>query len=492
MSFKGVAVIGDVMLDRYLFGEVSRISPEAPVPLALINRQSQCPGGAAHVAACLKELGENVTLFSAVGKDQEGSYLEDHLSSVGVKSDLVKLSDWNTPVKTRIVSWQHHLFRFDLEKDISTSSDYKNLTETLFNRFKSQAANFDCLVVSDYNKKTISSALAEGLQRVCALKGIKVFVDAKPNTARLWSECFCITPNFKEACQILKINYSPDLLGDDAYCESLTLALSRLMPSLPLIVITRSQHGCSYYDRFSGECSSIKALTKRPANVTGAGDVFVSALASALKCNYPIKTSVAYANAASSVAVTKENTSVVSVDEIAAICAETHDCVPKKSESKILTVQQAVSWARANKTVQNPIVFTNGCFDILHDGHISLLEEAKSLGGSLIVAVNTDESIKQLKGDGRPFNPLSLRLRLLASLSVVDAVVPFEQDQLVPLISGIKPSYLVKGSEYAGCDIPGAAETKKNGGDVKLVPMTEGKSTTSTILKILSSSSQTL
>jgi rfaE bifunctional protein kinase chain/domain len=162
MSFKGVAVIGDVMLDRYLFGEVSRISPEAPVPLALINRQSQCPGGAAHVAACLKELGENVTLFSAVGKDQEGSYLEDHLSSVGVKSDLVKLSDWNTPVKTRIVSWQHHLFRFDLEKDISTSSDYKNLTETLFNRFKSQAANFDCLVVSDYNKKTISSALAEG------------------------------------------------------------------------------------------------------------------------------------------------------------------------------------------------------------------------------------------------------------------------------------------------------------------------------------------
>ena len=463
-SNANVLVVGDLMLDRYWTGPTGRISPEAPVPVVKIDGIEDRPGGAANVALNAAALGAQVTLLGLSGDDESANLLQQKLSSLGVVCDFVRLASFDTITKLRVMSRNQQLIRLDFEKNF-TEADKTPLLES----FEQQLAKIDLVVFSDYDKGCLSRV--QDMIQIARKHRKPVVVDPKGNDFSKYAGATLLTPNMSEFNQIV---------GE--CCDELDLVAkaNKLAENLSLdaLLVTRSEKGMTLLQKGVSELH-LPAKAKEVYDVTGAGDTVISTLAVSLAAGAELSDACALANAAASIVVGKLGTSTVSVSELAeAVCEE------KNPGRGVMTEQQLLIAVNGAKQSGKKIVMTNGCFDILHAGHVSYLENAGALGNKLIVAVNSDESVKRLKGDGRPINNLERRMAVLAGLAAVDWVVPFSEDTPERVISEILPDILVKGGDYRIEEIAGGKQVMANGGEVKVLNFEQGVSTTNIIENI--------
>ena len=459
-SAASVLVIGDVMLDRNWQGDTQRISPEAPVPVVNISRQEARAGGAANVAMNLAALGAKVALCGLVGDDEAGGQLRAIIRQQGI-TDLMENCPADTITKLRVLSRHQQLMRLDFE-----AKDYARYVELLAAPFEKAVDEADVVVFSDYGK----GALADVSRLIAKAKqaGKLVLLDPKGSDYTRYRGADIITPNRSELA-LATGN------ADDAHLVANT---RRLLDDcgIQAVLITLSEKGMRYVAAQTEHY--LAAQAREVYDVTGAGDTVIATLAAALAIKTPLPQALEYANAAAGVVVGKLGTSTLSPEELRAALepprARSHGVVDKESLKRLI--------ARA-RTRGQKIVMTNGCFDILHAGHVTYLAGAKALGDRLIVAVNTDESVRRLKGESRPANNLHSRAAVLAALQSVDWVVVFEEDTPAQLIEELMPDILVKGGDNRVEDIPGAQAVLAKGGEVKIMSYVDGFSTTKTLSK---------
>lgn len=456
-----ILVVGDVMLDHYLWGKCERISPEAPVQVVDIQRESTVLGGAGNVASNLISLSSHVSVISVVGDDSNGKELLNILYSKGASiQGIVVQEGRKTSKKSRVIASHQQVVRYDSEsKEYITSS----CEEELLVRFNDSLTSVDLVILSDYGKGVLTPYVTREIIAFAKKQHIPILVDPKGVDYSKYSGATLITPNKKEASIATKIEIIDD--------ESLQKAGYFLKESLGLeyAIITLSEDGIAVFGR---DFIKMPTVAREVYDVTGAGDTVLAALGYALASGASIQEAASFANSAAAVVVGKLGSATVTLDEVDAY---EHSLRAATAESKIKTKQEMIHLLQTKKNQK--IVFTNGCFDILHVGHVKYLEVAKSFGDMLIVGLNADDSIKRLKGEGRPINPLEDRAYILASLESVSYVVPFEEDTPFELISAIKPDILVKGADYEGKVVVGSDIAK----EVRLVQFVEGKSTTKII-----------
>ena len=458
-------VVGDVMLDRYWFGDVSRISPEAPVPVVKVEEVEERPGGAANVAVNVATLGGQVQVLGVAGADETADVLETKLRRLGVGCDLVRLPGQATITKLRVLSRNQQLLRLDFEDGFPGFEPV-----ALQDRFAAHLPETDVVVLSDYQK----GALREIEHYILAARiaGKPVLVDPKGHDFGRYRGATLLTPNLAEFETVV----GP--CRDEAELVGKGEALRRDL-ELDALLITRGEQGMTLLQKVA-EPLHLAARAREVYDVTGAGDTVIATLAAGLSAGLALAGATLLANLAAGIAVGKLGTASVTVSELRRAVYE-HDEPPRGilEEAQLL---QAVADAKAHGEA---IVMTNGCFDILHAGHVTYLEQAKRLGSRLIVAVNDDASVRRLKGADRPVNSLRQRMRVLAGLSAVDWVAPFYEDTPERLICAVKPDYLVKGGDNDPAHIPGNRCVWEAGGQVVVMDYIEGCSTTSTIARIL-------
>lgn len=460
-----VLIVGDLMLDRYWSGGTGRISPEAPVPVVNVSGSEDRPGGAANVAVNVATLGAKVTLLGMCGHDENARILKEKLSSFDINCEFFEVSERDTITKLRVMSRNQQLLRLDFEKSFADVD--KSALLTTFNQ---ALDDVDIVILSDYAKGCLSDP--QSLIRAAKQKGKKVIVDPKGSDFGKYANATLITPNVAELYAVV---------GEQDNEQSLVASAQSLKASLSLdgLLLTRSEDGMTLFETGEDEFH-LPAKAKEVYDVTGAGDTVVSTLAVALASRLPMQAACVLANLAASVVVGKLGTSTVTNTELALAVGEQSVHL----DGGVMSEEQLAIAMRASKSRGERIVMTNGCFDILHSGHVSYLEEAAQLGDRLIVAVNTDRSVTELKGPGRPVNNVNRRMAVLAGLSAVDWVVPFEEDTPQRLIARLLPDILVKGGDYKIEDIAGGKEVIENGGEVKVLTFEDGVSTTGIIERI--------
>jgi D-beta-D-heptose 7-phosphate kinase / D-beta-D-heptose 1-phosphate adenosyltransferase len=458
-----ILVIGDLMLDHYLWGKCERISPEAPVQVVDIQKETTVLGGAGNVINNLLSLGAKVSVLSVIGEDESGKELLAILESSGANtSEIVKQTGRKTSKKSRVLATHQQIIRYDNESknDINAKSE-----ESLFERFSKIIESFDAVLLSDYGKGVLTKTLTcKLIQRAKEAKKY-ILVDPKGDDYSKYKGATLLTPNKKEAIQATKIEIKDE--------QSLKKAGEFLKKSceLDFAIITLSEEGMAI---FEDEMTKVPTVAKEVYDVTGAGDTVLASLGYGLSCKLSIKEAALFATNAAAVVVGKVGSATVSLDEIEMY---EHSLRSGNASNKIKTKEQLKSLLESLKNKK--IVFTNGCFDILHVGHVKYLEIAKSFGDILIVGLNSDESVKRLKGESRPINKAEDRAYVLSSLEAVSFVVAFEEDTPYELISHLKPDILVKGGDYKGKEVVGSDLVK----EVRLVDFVEGKSTTKIIEK---------
>lgn len=458
-----ILVIGDVMLDRYWFGDTSRISPEAPVPVVKINSIDNRPGGAGNVALNIAALGAKVTLLGITGNDEAATILEEQLTSAAVKHDFCRLDPISTIVKLRVISRHQQLIRLDFEEKMSASAD-------LAEPYRRHLKYANLVILSDYNKGTLADP--QTLIRLAREANIPVLVDPKGSDFSKYNGATIITPNFKEFETIV----GPCQSEQDILEKGRVLLAKHQIEAL---LVTRGEDGMTLI--LQNNMFHLPAYAREVFDVTGAGDTVIGVLGAAYAANCDLFTATTLANLAASIAVSKLGAATVSVPELqVALSGKTSFANGIVNEEQL---NQAVKQAQAQG---KKIVFTNGCFDILHAGHVTYLQMAKQLGDYLIVAVNTDESISQIKGPNRPINHLDHRMTVLAGLGVVDWVVPFADATPERLLQQLKPDLLVKGGDYQVHQVVGADIVRAYGGEVRIMNHNIDTSSTS-ILKQLQS-----
>ena len=443
---KKITVIGDVMIDWYLHGESSRISPEAPVPVVNFKESKFQLGGAANVANNLKHLEIEPFLIGAVGKDHFGSLLKEHLKVEKIKFNLLSEKSFQTICKQRLMSSNQQLARIDYEQYFHNSK-----LSNILNTFTKNIAKTDLIIVSDYGKGTVSNA-RKLIQSARKFKK-KILIDPKGKDFTKYKGANLITPNKSEFENIMgKVGSKKDLenkakkMLEHLDLESLIVTLG----SEGMYVLTKSNK------KIIG--NFINAYPQEVFDVSGAGDTMISALGAALSEDNDIFSAAEFANLAASISVSKLGTSTVSKDEVTNLEA-----------------------SKSNK--EQVIVFTNGCFDIIHSGHLDLLKEAKSYGDKLIVGLNSDKSVSKLKGPERPIIGQSERKKILSALKFVDEVIIFNEENPLKLIKKLKPSILVKGADYTKEQVVGGGFVESYGGEIKLIKLTKGKSSSKIINK---------
>ncbi len=463
-----IMIVGDIMLDRYYSGDTGRISPEAPVPVVKVNDHEARPGGAANVAINAASLGAQVHLVGLCGaqdgtSDEAAKMLEERLSAHGVTCHFAFVDGMDTITKLRVMSRNQQLLRLDFEESFA-AVDKVVLTQQV----ASVLGDIDVLVLSDYAKGTLSDA--ESLITLAKQAQVPVVVDPKGSDYTAYRGATLITPNMSEFQQIQGSVKSESELSTKAQALREQLALEHLL-------VTRSEHGMSLFSQ--GPDYHLPAKAKEVYDVTGAGDTVVATLAVAVAAGLEMNQACVLANQAASIVVGKLGTSTVSPTELAlAIQDVVHE------DSGVMNAEQLVYTVRQLQAQGKTVVMTNGCFDILHAGHVSYLQAASELGDRLVVAVNDDASVTRLKGPGRPVNNVSRRMAVLAGLGAVDFVVPFAEDTPQSLIAEVLPDILVKGGDYTVEQIAGGAEVIANGGEVKIMHFEEGVSTTAIIKQI--------
>jgi D-beta-D-heptose 7-phosphate kinase/D-beta-D-heptose 1-phosphate adenosyltransferase len=463
---KRFLVVGDAMLDVYLHGQVSRISPEAPVPVFNYRNSEDVLGGAANVAANVAAMGMSVALLSIVGNDDGGNRLKGLLETRGVDTRLVIGVDGRkTTTKTRLVSGGQQITRIDSEDVCDIDADTAG---ELAERLDSVIDGFDVVLMSDYQKGLLSDAFTKRVMDIANAHGRKVLVDVKSPDPAKYRGAYLLKPNRRE------LAYMTDMPVETR--DQVVAAMHKLRSEAgcDLVIATLSGDGMMYLDSEGNVYeSNVKALQVR--DVVGAGDTAFSYIGLGIANGLRPQTVLNLANAASSIKVTKFGTSVVTLDEMMDIYAD--------RPSKILdmaSVVERLDRFRERKP-SGKVVFTNGCFDILHLGHVRYLKEAKGLGDLLVVGVNSDASVKRLKGEDRPINSQDVRMAMLAELDFIDYIVLFEEDTPYGLIKAVQPDVLVKGGDYTPETIVGHDIVEARGGVVTTIELVDGMSTTNII-----------
>ena len=459
-------VIGDLIVDQYLWGSCERISPEAPVQVINVNHETSLLGGAGNVVNNLKKLGAQVDIISVIGNCEVSSELINLLADIQVKTKyLITQKNRISSKKTRIISSQQQVVRYDRESSDDINEESQN---TIIDTFNMVIDDYEVILLSDYGKGVLTEHLTQSLIYNAKKHNKKVLVDPKGTDYQKYKGAYLLTPNKKEASIATKINILDDASLTDAILEL------KSMCNLEISLITLSEHGIAIYD---DELRTHPTIAKEVFDVTGAGDTVLASLGFAIACGYNIDEAVAFSNLAGGVVVGKVGSATATLNEI----IEYESSLNKSSSDKHIKTQVEITrLSQELKLKEKKIVFTNGCFDLLHAGHISYLEAAKNFGDILILGLNSDRSVTSLKGKDRPINLQADRAYLLAALEVVDYVVIFDEDTPYELIKLIQPHILVKGSDYRGKKVVG----EDIADELKLVEFIDGKSSTKTIEKI--------
>lgn len=464
-----ILVIGDLMIDHYLWGSCDRISPEAPVQVVNVKKESSVLGGAGNVINNLFALGANVDVISVMGDDAVANELKSLLEKIEVSSsNLIVEENRKTSKKSRLIASQQQVLRYDMESidDISEQSSNK-----ILENLKVNIEKYDSIILSDYGKGVLTTNLTKEIIKIANENKVKVLVDPKGKDYSKYKGSYTLTPNKKEAMEATNIDIKDE--------KSLVKALEDLKQKCDLEVslITLSENGIAI---LKDELIVKPTVAREVYDVTGAGDTVIASIAFALGNDLNIEEAISFANLAAGVVVGKIGSATASLDEIYEYESSLHK---SSSTSHIKTFQEIEKLAYKFHELGKKVVFTNGCFDILHAGHVKYLEVAKSYGDVLIVGVNADSSVRKLKGPTRPINNQDDRAYILASLESVDYVVIFEEETPYELIKLVKPHTLVKGGDYEGKDVVG----QDIANELKLVQFVDGKSTTNTIKRIQNS-----
>ena len=450
-----VVVAGDVMLDRYLFGSTGRISPEAPVPVVHVQETDDRPGGAANVAVNLAALGAATSLVGVVGKDAAANALAGILKDQGINCAFATADDRPTITKTRVQSRGQQLIRLDEENAIAMPGD--SMREALQGALDGAGA----VVLSDYGKGALDDVAA--MIALCRKAGVPVLVDPKGTDFSKYRGASLITPNQSEFEAVA---------GHAESDEDLVARARAMMDDLDLdaLLVTRSEKGMLLVEA-GNEPVFLSTQAREVYDVTGAGDTVIATLAGALASGQALASAAALANIAAGLVVRKIGVATVTPGEISAALHQRG-----QGGRGLVDLGALLALVEEAHGRDERVIMTNGCFDVLHAGHVAYLEEAKSLGDRLIVAVNDDASVKRLKGESRPINALEDRMLVLAGLAAVDWVVPFSEDTPAELVAKILPDVLVKGGDYKPEEIVGARDVLQNGGEVRVLAFRDGHS----------------
>jgi D-beta-D-heptose 7-phosphate kinase/D-beta-D-heptose 1-phosphate adenosyltransferase len=468
-----VLVIGDVMLDRYIWGEVERISPEAPVPVVKTGETSEILGGAGNVAANLAGLGCQVTLVGLIGDDETGRRITWLAEDMGITTRVICSAERPTTTKTRIMAQKQQLFRLDSEVAASLSdTDEASVMATC----ESAMANTDALILSDYGKGLMQTReLCHRLVRMATAKGIPVFIDPKGSDWDRYHGATCITPNTSE----LELVLGHRLDKGDTATASL-VEETRTTYGFSHLLLTRGADGmCLKGD--PDAALFIPTEAREVFDVSGAGDTVIATLAASVAAGFSYDESARLANAAAGIVVGKLGTRPVTIAELKQVQSEKKRPDFIKTGDRTTAAHKVALWQENG----DEVVFTNGCFDLLHHGHVDILHKARNLGDRLVVGLNSDASVRRLKGNRRPIVKEEDRAAILSALSSVDLVVIFDEDTPIELIRAVKPDILVKGADYKPHEVVGKEVVESYGGRVALVPLMEGHSSTGIEQRIL-------
>ena len=477
MDFSHVTVlcVGDIMLDRFLYGRMERISPEAPVPVLLLepNAKREMPGGAGNVANNILSLGGQVILIGVVGQDEAGEALRAELARhEGLLAVLSMSADRPTICKTRFIAAHQQVVRVDEESHVPLHAQG---IEDLCAAITAHMPSVQAVVVSDYGKGVCHPAVLKCLAQQAKAKNIPFFVDPKGADYARYQGATCITPNLRELAQAS----GGMALDTEKHIEAAARQVMEQAQAQAMLV-TRSEKGMMLV-RDHGSVLSVPAHAREVFDVSGAGDTVIASLALTAGAGMPLEEGVHIANAAAGVVVGKLGTATANIQEV---LNELDDQGAKAVVARVLPLAaaqaQVIRWqARGLK-----VGFTNGCFDILHPGHVDLLAQARAACDRLVVALNTDASIRRLKGEDRPVNTLEARATVIAALRYVDAVVAFDEDTPLEVIRVLTPDVLIKGADYKPEEVVGADIVQATGGQLLLVTLREGHSTTAIIGRV--------
>lgn len=464
-----VAVIGDVMTDRYISGSVRRISPEAPVPVNLVTGERFVLGGAANTAANLASLGCGVHIMGMIGKDSDGKILTELLKKTGIDDrGILCKEEYHTTSKIRILGARQQMLRLDFEEKKSPDEkDCEFLLDRLEVLFREGVS---CVVISDYGKGMITDALSRAVIRKAGERNIPVLVDPKGSDWTKYEGAYGITPNLKELSDCI----GREIPNEDEAVEEAGREVREKF-RLTHLFVTRSEKGITAVSEDSVIHRASEA--QDVFDVSGAGDTVMAVTAAATAASVDMETLLELANCAAGIAVSKVGTYQVKREEVLDAWKE-RDAL--RMVYRPLTREEAADKVRRWKAAGETVVFTNGCFDILHKGHITYLQQAASLGDHLIIGLNSDASVKRLKGPERPVNGEADRSFMLAALRCVDEVVLFEEDTPEELLSVLRPDILVKGGDYKAEEVAG----RQYAGKVEILPFVDGYSTTHMIERI--------
>jgi D-beta-D-heptose 7-phosphate kinase / D-beta-D-heptose 1-phosphate adenosyltransferase len=461
-----ILVIGDLMIDYYLLGSSDRISPESPVPIIDINNESTHLGGAGNVVNNLKALGSEIDVISVLGDCNNSKELNNLLTEIKISTKYIVIEEERIATKkTRIIVSKQQLVRYDQESSKQISSDSQN---TILETFTEIISSYDLVILSDYGKGVLTPKLTQSLISTAKIHGKKVLIDPKGRDYSKYKGAYLLTPNKKEASEASGINIIDN--------ESLNMAITKLKSNFDLGVsmITLSEDGVAIYDN---QLRIHPTIAREVFDVTGAGDTIIASLGFSLATGINIDEATKFANLAAAVVVGKIGSATATLNEINEYESSIHK---SSSEKHIKTMKEIITLTEELKIKGKRIIFTNGCFDLIHSGHVSYLESAKSFGDVLIVGLNSDRSITALKGKERPINIESDRAHILAALEVVDYVVIFDEDTPYNLINAIKPNILVKGGDYKGEEVVG----QNIADELKLIKYIPNKSSSLIIKKI--------
>ena len=477
MDFSDISVlcVGDLMLDRFLYGEVDRISPEAPVPILRLNRTREMPGGAGNVVNNIASLGGRAVLVGLIGRDEAGGRLRRLLAAAtDVESACIETDDRPTVCKTRLIAAHQQVLRADEEsREPLTGRERSALMAAL----RAHLGQVGAVVLADYGKGVLDAAMVSEVIAAARSAGVPAFVDPKSRDFSRYRGATCITPNLNELAAA-----SGMPVGDEA---GVVAAARRVLAEADAsaILVTRSEKGMILVEA-SGDVHSVAARAREVFDVSGAGDTVIATLALCHAAGRPLSQAMHVANAAASVVVSKSGTATADLSEVMSeLDAHDHDRHAHTAPgiAPLARVEKLVAEWKAQGLV---VGFTNGCFDILHPGHVSLLEQARAECDRLVVALNTDASVRRLKGETRPINTLQSRARVVAALRCVDCVTSFGQETPIELIRTLLPDVLVKGADYTLDGVVGGDVVRAAGGRVVLAELTAGQSTSATIGRI--------
>lgn len=479
LFYKGhILIIGDLMLDQYLWGDVKRISPEAPVPVFHIRKRSEVSGGAGNVVNNLIGLGCKVSVVGVRGKDEAGSRLKQLLSNKRINDLIIQRPEQPTITKTRVISNGQQLLRLDDEEILPLSS---NLHKKILNIVRERLKDVHAIIFSDYGKGVLQTpGLAQDVISLAGQAGTPVFVDPKGSDWTRYRNATCVTPNTHELEVVTgqSINDNGQLID----------AMHKVMNDYKLawLLVTQGAKGMCLMSR-GGKPLFIPAQAREVYDVSGAGDTVISSLALGVAAGYEFAEAAQIANLAAGVVVGKLGTQPVNLFELKASFGFSEDLKNGNYIKKVTSLSAASVQVEAWKANGGKVVFTNGCFDLLHPGHIQLLNHSKELGDRLVVGLNADTSVRRLKGSSRPILNEQDRASILGSLDCVDLVVLFEEDTPENLIRTLKPDVLVKGADYQINEVVGREIVESYGGLVRTVQLLEGYSTTNIARKLMNS-----